>query len=223
MTDLPTPHAILFDLDGTLVDTVGTRVAAWRDVFAEEGLESDPAFVGTLMGSDGKLVAKRIAAAAGIELDEGRAADIDDRAGARFSELNTEPTPLPGVRTIVDHLESRGIPWAVATSSKPGQVQTSIDALGLDVEPTVTDGGNVEHAKPEPDLLLDAASQLGVEPAGFWYVGDSRWDMEAAVAAGMTAIGVTSGATPESDLREAGADLVVERLDELVTHVDAAS
>ena len=89
-------------------------------------------------------------------------------------------------------------------------------ALGLAAEPTIVDASNVEHAKPEPDLLLLAARQLGVDPGRCWYVGDSTWDMVAAVAAGMIAIGVTAGAAvDDAALRGAGAAVVIGRLDEL--------
>jgi HAD superfamily hydrolase (TIGR01549 family) len=213
------PHAFLFDLDGTLIDTVGTRVEAWMDIFGQEGIPADPAFVGTLMGSDGRFVVHTVVGEAGRTVSDAAAIDIDHRAGLRFGELNHAPRALAGVREIVDYVESLGLPWAIATSSLPGQVQESIDALGLDSHPVVTDGSHVDHAKPAPDLLLNAAQQIKVEPAGTWYVGDSRWDMLAAVAAGMTAIGVTTGATPAEELREAGAAIVVEGLPQLLATV----
>lgn len=211
-TPLSRPKALIFDLDGTLVDTVGTRVTAWLDVFRAEGIDADPADLAPLMGSDGKLLARTVAARAGLTLDDVRAAEIDDRAGLRFGELNREPGPLPGVTELVAFLDANGIDWAVATSSQPGQVQASIDALGLDGRPRVTDGSAVEHAKPAPDLLLSSAEQLEIAPAAIWYVGDARWDMLAASAAGMTAVAVTTGATGASELREAGADVVVDDL-----------
>ena len=87
-------------------------------------------------------------------------------------------------------------------------------ALGLDHEPRIVDGSAVEHAKPAPDLLLLAARRLGVDPALCWYVGDSTWDVRAAVAAGMTAVSVLAGAAVDAAaLREAGADVVLGTLD----------
>ena len=89
-------------------------------------------------------------------------------------------------------------------------------ALGLDHEPRIVDGSAVEHAKPAPDLLLLAARTLGVDPQATWYAGDSTWDMRAAKAAGMRAIGVMAGAAvSEAELRDAGADVVIGTLDEL--------
>jgi phosphoglycolate phosphatase len=110
-------------------------------------------------------------------------------------------------------IEARGLLWAIATSSRKAQVKTSVASLGLTAEPTIVDASLVEHAKPEPDLLLRAAEELDVEPARCWYIGDSTWDMAAAVAAAMIPIGVTAGAAvSETALRGAGAAAVAESL-----------
>ena len=113
----------------------------------------------------------------------------------------------------MEAIERDGLRWAIATSSRKAQVAASVAALGLDREPTIVDASHVEHAKPEPDLLLLAAKQLGVEPERCWYVGDSTWDMVAAVAAAMLPIGVTAGAAVDAAaLAGAGAGAVVESL-----------
>jgi HAD superfamily hydrolase (TIGR01509 family) len=203
--DLPVPHAVLFDLDGTLVDTVGTRVEAWLETFQQFGLEPDRAFLAPLMGSDGRLLARMVGEHLGAPLAPGVDIELDRLAGERFGELNALPRPLPGVTEIVAHLDELGLPWAIATSSRPEEAVASVTALGLLRPPLVIDGGDVEHAKPAPDLLLKAAERLAVPPGGVWYVGDSRWDMQAAVAGGMVAIGVTTGATSADQLRVDGA------------------
>ncbi|HEX7345530.1 MAG TPA: HAD-IA family hydrolase, partial [Candidatus Limnocylindrales bacterium] len=96
------------------------------------------------------------------------------------------------------------------------QVRTSVEALGLAREPIIIDASHVEHAKPEPDLLLLAAEELGVDPSRTWYVGDSTWDMVAASAAAMIPIGVLAGAAVSREALEgAGAAVVVETLDEI--------
>ena len=119
-----------------------------------------------------------------MTIDGDRAEAIDKRCGEIFEALNRDPKPLPGVGQLVETLDRLGITWAIATSSRREQVTSSVEALGLDREPTIVDGSHVEHAKPEPDLLLMAASQLKVDPRGTWYVGDSTFDMQAAAAAG---------------------------------------
>ena len=220
--DLPRPAAVLFDLDGTLVDTVELRIEAWARVFEEARIDADRAHLATLIGVDGKRLAREVAALAGKDIDADRAEAIDKRCGEIFAELNSDPRPLPGVRELVGALEAAGIPWAIATSSRREQAKPSVEALGLPHEPTIVDGSHVEHAKPEPDLLLLGAKELGVEPTGCWYVGDSTWDIAAAIAAGMVPIGVTAGAAVSSEvLAGAGAARVVRSLEELVEAVAA--
>ena len=216
LASLPRPEAVLFDLDGTLVDTVETRIAAWLEALEEAWLPTTRERLAPLIGVDGKRLAREIGALAGVALDEERAEAVDKRSGEIYERLNRSPAPLPGVRELVAAIERRGLPWAIATSSRKDQVGTSVAALGLESEPRIVDASHVEHAKPEPDLLLLAAKEVGVEPARCWYIGDSTWDMVAAVAAGMIPIGVTAGAAvDDAGLRGAGAAAVAESLVEV--------
>ncbi len=208
MTTSRAPHAIIFDLDGTLVDTVGTRVDSWMAVFPRFGIEPDPVYLAPLMGSDGKYLARMVAERYGVQLQPGEDAEIDIQAGAEFRVLNADPRVLPAVPETLEGLTDRGMPWAVATSSLPDDARGSVQAIGLRSMPIICDGADVEHAKPAPDLLLKAAGLLDVDPAETWYVGDSRWDMVAAKAAGMRAIAVLTGATTAEALAEAGADVI---------------
>ncbi|MGH2476098.1 MAG: HAD family hydrolase [Candidatus Limnocylindrales bacterium] len=221
LDQLPPPAAVVFDLDGTLVDTVEGRIEAWLLALDEAGLPTTRDRLAPLIGVDGKRLAREIAALAGQPLDDDRVEAIDRRSGEIFEGLNHSPRPLPGVRGVVAAIEARGLAWSIATSSRNDQIATSVEALGLDAEPTIVDASHVEHAKPEPDLLLRAAEQLGVEPARCWYIGDSTWDMVAAVAAGMVPIGVTAGAAVDaSGLRAAGAAVVVETLAEIAAAIE---
>ncbi len=213
---LPRPAAVIFDLDGTLIDTVGTRIDAWLEVFDRFDLPARRDQVAQLIGVDGRRLAREIAAAAGRPIDDERAEEIDRACGEIFEDRNRNPRPLPGLPALEEAIKAADIEWAIATSSRREQVATSVRALGLRSEPTIVDGSQVEHAKPEPDLLLLAARQIGVEPGRCWYVGDSTWDMVSAVAAGMLAVGVTAGsAVSEEGLRSAGAQAVVPTLDAL--------
>jgi phosphoglycolate phosphatase-like HAD superfamily hydrolase len=214
--DLPSPDAVIFDLDGTLVDTVETRIEGWLAVFEEVEIPADRERIAPLIGIDGKRLAREVAALAGLAIDDDRAEAIDKRAGEIYEQLNHDPRPLTGVRELVAAIEARGIPWSIATSSRKDQVATSVRALGLDREPRIVDASHVEHAKPEPDLLIRAAEELHVQPARAWYVGDSTWDMVAAVAAAMIPIGVTAGAAvTRAALEGAGAAAVVDDLTEI--------
>jgi HAD superfamily hydrolase (TIGR01509 family) len=213
---LPRPEAILFDLDGTLVDTVQTRIDAWLQALHLAGFPTTRQQLAPMIGLDGRRLAREIAALAGRPIDEARAEEIDKASGEIYEALNRDPRPLPGVAEIVAAIEAAGVAWAIATSSRKDQVGTSVGALDLDREPTIIDASHVANAKPEPDLLLYAAEEIGVEPARCWYVGDSTWDMVSSVAAGMIAIGVEAGSAVSRDsLREAGAAAVVPSLVEL--------
>jgi HAD superfamily hydrolase (TIGR01509 family) len=213
---LPRPKGIVLDLDGTLVDTVGTRIDAWLQTFQEEGIPADRATVAKLIGSDGRQLARIVTEAAGSEIDDEHAERIDARSGAIYSELNVDPQPLPGVTEFLDALDELKVPWAIATSSRREQVGASVAGLHRTEPPLITDGTAVKLAKPHPDLLLAAAGALEVQPASCWAVGDSTWDMVAAVAAGMIPIAVTVGsAVPAGALEGAGAAVVVDELLEI--------
>jgi HAD superfamily hydrolase (TIGR01509 family) len=217
---LPAPGAVLFDLDGTLVDTVALRIDAWERTFHEVDLPVGRDRLSPLIGLDGRRLAKEVAALHGDQIDDDRAEAIDRRSGEIYARLNAAPTPLPGVARVVAALEHGGIKWAIATSSRAAQVATSVAALGLAHAPAIVDASHVKHAKPEPDLLLYAARRLRVDPATCWYIGDSTWDMVSAVAAGMIAIGVTAGsAIDAAALTGAGAAAVVGTLDEVADAV----
>ncbi|HEV8516638.1 MAG TPA: HAD family phosphatase [Candidatus Limnocylindrales bacterium] len=216
LSPLPDPAALLFDLDGTLVDTVETRIRAWLDVFREEGIRATREQVAPLIGSDGKRLAKEISALAGRALDDEAAERVDKHSGEIYDRLNTDPRPLPAVRELLRSLAGARPRWAVATSSRREQVKRSLDSLGLPSEPRVVDGSHVEEAKPAPDLLLLAARELDVPPAACWYVGDSTWDMAAALAAGMIPIGVTTGAVDRSALVGSGAAVALDSLEPLL-------
>jgi HAD superfamily hydrolase (TIGR01509 family) len=207
---------VVFDLDGTLVDTVATRIAAWIEALAAFDYPTERDQLGPLIGLDGKRLASEIAALAGRPIDEAMAEEIDKRSGEIYERLNRSPRALPGVRRLIEAIEDNEIRWAIATSSRKEQVKTSIAALQLPNEPTIVDASHVKHAKPEPDLLLLAAKEVGVEPAHCWYVGDSTWDMVSAVAAGMIAIGVCAGSAVHPGVLEgAGAAAVVPTLDDI--------
>ncbi|MDO8484768.1 MAG: HAD-IA family hydrolase, partial [Candidatus Limnocylindrales bacterium] len=204
------------------VDTVDVRISAWEQALEAAGLPTGRDELAPLIGLDGKRLAREIATLAGAPIDETRSEEIDQQSGELYERLNAQPRPLPGIHRLIGVLDRRDITWAIATSSRREQVTTSVAVLGLSREPMIVDASHVKHAKPEPDLLLLAASDLGVEPAACWYVGDSTWDMVSAVAAGMIAIGVTAGsAVDRATLEGAGAAAVVSTLDDLAAAIES--
>jgi HAD superfamily hydrolase (TIGR01509 family) len=220
---LPPPDAVIFDLDGTLVDTVDARIGAWLQVFQEERIPATRDAIAPLIGSDGKLLAHDIAERAGIDLDEHGEERIDRRSGEIFDFLNARPRAHRGAREALDWLTRHEIPWAIATSSRRQQVARSVEALDLPRPPTIVDGSHVQRAKPAPDLLLAAARELHTDPELCWNVGDATWDMRAAVAAGMAGIGVPTGTASGDELRTAGALRVITSLEALPDLVSNAA
>lgn len=206
------PGAFIFDLDGTLVDTVRERIEAWMRTFAETGIKADRTHVAGLIGADGRRLAVEVAAVGGRNLSEDRAEAIDRRAGEIFSQLVAHPRPQPSAGELLEALDDAGIPWSIGTSSRPEQARPSVEALGLSREPRLTDGSHVKQAKPAPDLLLLAAEQLEMPAHRCWYVGDATWDMRAARAAAMTGVAVATGAVTIELLMSAGAQLAYHSL-----------
>jgi phosphoglycolate phosphatase len=204
---------MIFDLDGTLVDTVPARISAWRETFADEGIPVADERLEPMIGMDGRALAREVAREAGVELDDEAAERIDRLAGEGFDRHSRSPQPLSGATEALERLDRARVTWAIATSSRAAQVTASIAALGLARPPHIVDGSRVALAKPAPDLLLLAADELGVDPSQAWYVGDSTWDMRAAVAAGMHPVAVLAGAAvDEPALRSAGAAVVLPTL-----------
>jgi HAD superfamily hydrolase (TIGR01509 family) len=220
---LSRPEGLIFDLDGTLVDTVGARIDGWVEALGAAGLAASAAAIAPMIGMDGKRLARDIAKEAGRTLTDGETEAIDHAAGEAFDRRNHEPRPLPGLSEALAAIDDCGARWVIATSSRAQQVRGSVAALRLERPPEIVDGSHVEHAKPAPDLLLLAARRLGVAPERCWAIGDSTWDMHAAVAAGMTPVGVTAGAAVTSEhLLGAGAVDVVPTLRELAGRIREA-
>jgi HAD superfamily hydrolase (TIGR01509 family) len=169
-----------------------------------------------MIGMDGKRLAREVATANNSELADADAERIDKAAGAAFDRRNDSPRRLPGVADVLATIAELELSWLIATSSRRAQVTTSVAALDLQDEPEIVDGSHVEHAKPAPDLLLLAAERLGLAPPRCWAIGDSTWDVRAARAAGMVAVGVTAGSAVASrELAHAGATRVVGTLGDL--------
>ena len=218
---LPRPDGLIFDLDGTLVDTVSARIDGWVEALTAIGVPATAEQIAPKIGMDGRRLAREVASSDGRELTDHELEEVDKAAGEGFDRRNGSPRALPGVHAVHEGLPARGLPWVIATSSRAAQVKGSVAALALEHAPTIVDGSHVKHAKPAPDLLLLAAQKLGIAPERCWAVGDATWDVRAAVAAGMTAIGVTAGsAVSREALLEAGAAAVIESLEELPALLD---
>jgi HAD superfamily hydrolase (TIGR01509 family) len=202
---LATMPALIFDLDGTLIDTVYAHVLAWQRALAEAGLPIEGWRIHRRIGMSGGLFTRAVGQELGRPLSEAEVAAIQARHGELFLQLLPERRPLPEAVELLADLRTVGIAYGIATSGRRPEIDASLDALGLDAETVVVERGDVRRAKPEPDLFLACATQLGISPEECYVVGDAVWDLLAARRARMLSIGLLSGGYGEEELIRAGA------------------
>jgi HAD superfamily hydrolase (TIGR01509 family) len=198
-------RALIFDLDGTLVDTVYGHVFAWQRALAEAGLAIDGWKVHRRIGMSGGLFARAVAREAGRPLTDEEAKRIQDRHGELFRSLLPDRRPLPGAVELLRDLRERGILYGIATSGRHPEIDLSLEALGVPAGTVVIDRGDVLRAKPEPDLFLRCQEELGVTANDCYVIGDAVWDLLAARRAGMLSVGLLSGGYGWDELTSAGA------------------
>ena len=211
---------VVFDLDGTLIDTVYAHVFAWQQALAEAGLPIEGWRIHRRIGMSGGLFTRAVAREAGRPLSDDEPESIQRRHGAIFRELLPERRPLPGAVELLAFLRTEGIPHGIATSGRRPEIDSSLDALGVPPEMVVVDRGDVVRAKPEPDLFLACQERLGVAIRDCYVVGDAVWDLLAARRAGMLSVGVLTGGYGEDELLGAGAFRVYRGTDELQASID---
>lgn len=198
-------RALIFDLDGTLVDTVYAHVFAWQRAFAESGLAIDGWRIHRRIGMSGGLFARAAARELGREIDARLADALQQRHGELFREFLPERRPLPGAVELLEELRSSGVLFGIATSGRRPEIDLSLDVLGIGKDTVVIERRDVARAKPEPDLFLACQQQLGVAAAECYVIGDAVWDLLAARRAGMLSVGLLSGGYGEDELISAGA------------------
>jgi HAD superfamily hydrolase (TIGR01509 family) len=198
-------RALIFDLDGTLVDTVYAHVFAWQRAFAEVGLPIDGWRIHRRVGMSGGLFARAAAREIGRPLSAEETEALQARHGELYIELLPERRPLPGAVELLAELEAEGVPHGIATSGRRPEIDASLEALRVGDETVVVERGHVDRAKPEPDLFLTCAERIEAAPADCYVVGDAVWDLLAARRAGMLSVGLLSGGYGEDELTRAGA------------------
>ena len=213
-------RALIFDLDGTLVDTVYAHVFAWQRAFAEVGLPIDGWRIHRRIGMSGGLFARAAAREIGRPLSDEEAEAIQRRHGQLYREILPERRPLPGAVELLADLREEGIPHGIATSGRRPGIDASLDALEVPDDLVVVERGDVARAKPEPDLFIECASRLGAEPEDCYVIGDAVWDLLAARRARMLSIGLLSGGYGADELQGAGAFRVYRDAAELQSSLD---
>lgn len=213
-------RALIFDLDGTLVDTVYAHVFAWQRALLEAGHSIDGWRIHRRIGMSGGLFARAVAREIGRELTDDESARLQKRHGEIFREILPERRPLPGAIELLERLRAGGVVYGIATSGRRPEIDLSLEVLGVPRETVVVDRGDVERAKPEPDLFLACQERLGVAIADCYVIGDAVWDLLAARRAGMLSVGLLTGGYGEEELRAAGAFRVYRDAAELLDSLD---
>jgi HAD superfamily hydrolase (TIGR01509 family) len=213
-------QAFLFDLDGTLVDSVYQHVLAWRDALDHMGMEVSVWRIHRKVGMSGGLFATALARETGRDLTAEEATRLRALHAEAYASRAAQIRPLPGARELLTYLSELGVPWALATSGYLESAGPTLELLGLPEGTPVVTRDEVAHAKPDPDLFLAAAARLGVDIADSMVVGDSVWDLLAARRARALGIGVLSGGYGREELERAGAYRVYEDPADLLGHLD---
>ena len=212
--------ALIFDLDGTLVDTVYAHVFAWQRALGERGMDIDGWKIHRRIGMSGGLFARALARELGRELSDAETTDVQERHSRLFRELVPHRRALPGAAELLANLRDGGVPHGIATSGRRPDIDSSLEALELPQDTVVVERGDVARAKPEPDLFLECARRLDVPPVECFVVGDAVWDLLAARRAQMLAVGVLTGGYGEDELLKAGAYRVYRDATELNAALD---
>ena len=212
--------AFLFDLDGTLVDSVYQHVLAWRYALHHEGITLDIWRVHRHIGMSGGLLVSALFRELGRPLAPEQADRLKDLHAEHFRSMAGSLQPLAGARDLLATLTQLEVPWAIATSGRLDSAEPALATLGLiDVSQVVT-RDQVTHAKPDPDLFIAAAQRVGVPIDASVVVGDSVWDLLAARRARALGVGLLSGGYGQDELERAGAYRVYADPADLLAHLD---
>jgi HAD superfamily hydrolase (TIGR01509 family) len=214
--------AFLFDLDGTLVDSVYQHVLAWREALEEAGIELAVWRIHRRIGMSGGLLANNLLRETGRRISAPEAAQLQHAHAQAYARQVTQVRALPGAKELLAYLSRTGVPWAIATSGRLESAGPTLKILGVGEQTPIITRDRVEHAKPDPDLFLTAAERLGVDISQSFVVGDSVWDLLAARRARALSIGLLSGGYGQEELERAGAYRVYQDPADLLKHLDEA-
>jgi HAD superfamily hydrolase (TIGR01509 family) len=215
----PTP-SFLFDLDGTLIDSVYQHVIAWRMALYGLGIDLSVWRIHRRIGMSGGLFVSALLRETGLSLSSGDIERLQHAHEAEYRARMDSVAALPGARELLAALTDAGVRWAIATSGRASTARPALDLLGLPADTPMVTRDLVRHAKPDPDLFLAAAALLGVDPRHAMVVGDSVWDLLAARRAGSLGVGLMSGGYGREELDRAGAYRVYADPAEMLARID---
>jgi HAD superfamily hydrolase (TIGR01509 family) len=209
--------AFVFDLDGTLVDSVYEHVLAWREALERVGVEVWR--IHRRIGMSGGLLVDALLRETGREVTPEQAEQMKRFHAAAYARLSTSVRPLPGARELLRRLSELGVPWAIGTSGWMESARPMLELLGVPASVPIVTRDQVAHAKPDPDLFIAAVERFGVPMTDAVVVGDSVWDLLAARRARALAVGLLSGGYGQDELERAGAYRVYQDPADLLDHL----
>ena len=212
--------AFLFDLDGTLVDSVYQHVLAWRESLESCGIQLSVWRIHRRIGMSGGLLTAALLRETGRAVTPEQTEQLQKLHAESFDRQLSQVRPLPGASQLLDVLTRAAVPWAIATSGRGEYAHKTLRLLDIDADVPIITRDEVEHAKPDPDLFLASAARLGVDIRDSIIVGDSVWDLLAARRAGALGIGLLSGGYGQDELERAGAYRVYQDPLDLLQHLD---
>jgi HAD superfamily hydrolase (TIGR01509 family) len=215
-----TAPAFVFDLDGTLVDSVYQHVLAWREALEAAGIELAVWRIHRRIGMSGGLLVNALVRETGRRVSAEEMARLQEHHARAYARQIAQVRPLPGATELLAYLSRIGVPWAIATSGRAESARPALEMLRLPPDTPVITRDQVERAKPDPDLFLAAARRLGVEIETSVVIGDSVWDLLAARRARALAVGVLSGGYGQEELERAGAYRVYQDPADVLRHLD---
>ncbi|TVZ00863.1 HAD family hydrolase [Trebonia kvetii] len=226
MTGVEYPHAptpaFLFDLDGTLIDSVYQHVVAWRAALGAIGIDLAVWRIHRRIGMSGGLFVQALLRETGRTLSADDIAELQQAHAAEYRKQLGSVIALPGARELLATLTEAGVRWGIATSGYAATARPALELLGLPQDTPMVTRDMVRHAKPDPDLFLACAALLDVEPRDAMVVGDSVWDLLAARRAGALGIGLQSGGYGREELERAGAFRVYGDPADMLSRLDEA-
>jgi HAD superfamily hydrolase (TIGR01549 family) len=213
--------SFIFDLDGTLTDSVYQNVAAWKEALDSERIPLAMWRIHRKIGMSGGLMLKSLCRETGLEISEEQASRLNDKHAEAYARLQHQITALPGSMELLQTLGHEGLKWCIATSGGSDTAQINLNALKLDVNDiTLITRDDVKYGKPDPDLFITAAQRMDVPIEECLVIGDAIWDMLAARRCKATGIGLLSGGYDIAELERAGALRVYEDPLDLLNHLD---
>jgi HAD superfamily hydrolase (TIGR01509 family) len=213
--------SFLFDLDGTLVDSVYQHVLAWKEALDAEGIELSVWRIHRKIGMSGGLFMNQLLRETNREISEDRVDRLRRAHAEAYQRMRAQVCPLPGARELLAALTQAGTRWAIATSGRMETAAVNLAALGVDpAKEVVVTRDDVKYAKPDPDLFLAAAARVNVPIEHTVVVGDSIWDMLAARRCRSLGVGLLSGGYGTEELERSGALRVYEDPADLLLHLD---